>query len=93
MGNFANELMAHWTIWSKMQQPQHTVEHASKRLAVLNSVRGQRLAKAREVSKRQRLAELQAEIEAEEQATVKQLQEEKEAAEDEGRVLHQRPAV
>ena len=41
----------------KMQPPQHTVEHASRRLAVLNSVRGQRLAKAREVSKRQRLAE------------------------------------
>ena len=47
----------HEELARKMQQPQHTVEHASKRLAVLNSVRGQRLAKAREVSKRQRLAE------------------------------------
>ena len=47
----------HEELTRKMQQPQHTVEHASKRLAVLNSVRGQRLAKAREVSKRQRLAE------------------------------------
>ena len=47
----------HEELARKMQQPQHTVEHASRRLAVLNSVRGQRLAKAREVSKRQRLAE------------------------------------
>jgi len=47
----------HEELTRKMQQPQHTVEHASKRLAVLNSVRGQRLAKAREVSKRQRLGE------------------------------------
>ena len=47
----------HEELTRKMQQPQHTVEHASRRLAVLNSVRGQRLAKAREVSKRQRLAE------------------------------------
>ena len=47
----------HEELCRKIAQPQHTVEHASRRLAVLNSVRGQRLVKAREVSKRQRLAE------------------------------------